>query len=141
MAGTLIDLKNKIKSYVTLIEPIKQFIMDDLSAINSNSQNEYPVLIMKPPQSIFQDRIMEYQTYDMDMFLFQPELSDDLDHWTEKWDECQDLLRSVLKLLFADNPGYVLVDNNIQIGIGHFQHNDKLIGARAQFKLRVYYGC
>lgn len=140
MAGTLITLMEKIKSVQATIDPIKRFVFDDLSQINNDSQNEYPLLLVKPPQSTF-DSIMEYQIYDVEMYVFDVELSNDVDHWTKKWDACQDHLRRVVQGILADRPSYVLVDNTVSIQLAHMQHNDKLIGAKASFKLRVYYGC
>lgn len=140
MARTLIALQDKIKDSKNVNYPDLRYIFDDLSQINHLSQNDYPCLLVKPPQSTF-DGILEYQVYEMDMYLFDTELSNDVDHWTEKWDEAMDKLRKIIIELFKYQPGYILVGNQVKISLGHFQHNDKLIGARAQFNLRVYYGC
>lgn len=138
--ATLIPLMDKIKDIKESLYPDLRYVFDDLSAINASSANDYPCILVKPPQSVF-DRQMEYQIYSMDMFVFNVENSDDVKHWTEKWDECQDILVAIIKNLFTNTSTHVLVGENVKVSLGHYQNNDKLIGARAEFNLRVYYGC
>lgn len=139
--ATLITLSNKIKSAFDEYPAIKKYIFDDLNAINTDSQSEYPLLLCKPPQSVFDNNTLDYQYYNMELYVFDVENSDDWQHWTEKWDVCMDHLRNVIKKVLEDTQNYILVGNNVSIELGHFQHNDKLIGAKATFRLRMYYGC
>lgn len=138
--GTLTALDNRIRQAKETVEAIKYYIFDDFSGINADSGVEYPVLIAKPPQSKFHDKILEYQVYDMDMFVLLPEKDDDNNKWTDNWDTCSDALRLVVKDILSDVPNYILI-GDVNWQIGHRLYNAKLIGARAQFKLRVYYGC
>lgn len=138
--GYLTDLKTKVAGLIVNIPGIKQFVFDDLSAVNGDSQQDYPLLLLKPPVADIADRIMEYSVCDIDMFVFTPELSDDLSHWTNDYDACHSLMIELLRQLFQCEPSYILV-GSVKITPGHMQHNAKLIGARAQFKLRIYNGC
>ncbi len=138
--GYLTDLKDKIEELRLNIPEIKKFVFDDLSAVNSDSQAEYQLLLLKPPTQDNDNSLLEYGVCDVDMFVFAPELSDEVQDWTRQYDECHSSMVKLLRALFACQPNYVLVGGT-KITPGHMQHNAKLIGARAQFKLRVYNGC
>lgn len=140
MADTLTSLKTKLKESFEAVTELKMFLFDDVSQINADSQNEYPFLLVKPPISTF-DSKLDYQVFQMDMFVFDIELTSDEEIWTVKWNDCQNYLIAVIKDILADHPNYILVGDNINVSYGHYQHNDKLIGARAQFNLRAFYGC
>ena len=136
----LTDLKNTFQGIVDDIEGIKYFIFDDLSKVNADSKKDFPLLLVKPPSSESDTDILEYSFMDVDMFMFAPELSDDTMDWTEQYDECHALMLLTLRTLFAMQPTYQLV-GKVKHDVGHMQHNDKLIGSRARFKLRIYNGC
>lgn len=142
--GILTNLNNRIKAASDTVEAIQSYIFDDFSQINANSQLLYPVCLVKPPQSIFPYNTtgarMEYQIFSMDMFVLLPEKDNDINTWTENWDICSDALHKIVKQVIDDVPNYVLM-GDITWSIGHRLYNASLIGARAQFKLRVYYGC
>lgn len=139
--NTQTTIKEKVQQLVDETEgKIKQFIFDDLSQINAKSKTSYPLLLLKPTNMEGKDRSLEYFSGDIDLFLFTPELMKDEKHWTEKWDELESLLVPLLRSWFADAPTYVL-ESGVKISCGHFQHNAALIGVRAQFKLRLFYGC
>lgn len=138
--ATLTTLSDKLKA-ITALYPadIKQTVFDDLSKVNGDLA-EFPLILIKPPVGDYSDRDMNYKILNMDMFAFELELDASYEHWTKTWDKCEDVLVKVLRDLFADTPNYVLVGNVI-FTPGHLQHNAKLIGARAQFKLRVFNPC
>ena len=142
-----VDIKTIITDIKTVILPvvtdIKTFIFDDLSQIDANTDKIFKVLLMKPMTSEFDNRNLEHQFYNMDMFMF--DLEDQNKTLEEQWSECQALLILFLKELFAlkvSSQGYkyMLVDK-VTIDHGHFQHNNKLVGVRARFQIKVFYGC
>jgi len=139
--NTQTTIKNKIQELVNATEgQIKTVIFDDLSQVNAKSKTEYPLLLLKPTNMEAKDRSLEYFSGDIDLFLFTPELVKDEKHWTEKWDELEKILVPLLRSWLADVPTYVL-ESTVKVSCGHFQHNAALIGIRAQFKLRLFYGC
>ena len=138
--ATLTPLKDKIKSIVDGIESIKLFVYDDLSQVNADSQAIYPLLLLKPPVGEYQEDILNYKIFDVDMFVFIPEMNDNTDKWTEIADKCEDLMIQVLRELFTSQPDFCL-SGKLKTSPGHLQHNAKLVGCRAQFKLRVFNPC
>ena len=137
--GILLTIENKLKDAVETVIGIKKYVFDDLSTINADSTDEYPLLLFKPPTSKSPDRTLEYEIMNMDLFVFDTNMSDDIHKWTEVYDVCHNLLHDVLKELFADTT-FVLT-GEVTYSLGRMQHNANLVGARAQFQLRVYYGC
>lgn len=139
--NTQTTIKEKVQALIAATNgQIKYFIFDDLSTINGDSKAEFPLLLLKPTQMESKDRTLENFTGDIELFLFDQELSDSEEHWTTKWDELEAILVPLLRSWFQDVPTYVL-ESQVKLNCGHFQQNAKLIGVRATFKLRLFYGC
>lgn len=140
--GYLTPLKTKFEALRESTPGIVKLVFDDLSTINSDSSNVYPLMLLKPPvaESNKDDRDLQYSFLEIDCFIFKPLMSDDVNHWTVLFDECNDLMTTFLRQLFASQPHYVL-NGAVKITPGHYQHNANLVGCRAQFKLRVHNGC
>lgn len=138
--ATLIKLKEKIEEINEAIPQIKKTVFDDLSRVNGYSSDVYPLMLVKPPVGDYQSRELTYKEMDMEVFMFKPELSDDPTHWTEQWDELEDLTVKSLRQLFQCQPDYVLM-NKPKFTPGHFQHNALLLAVKAEFKLRIFNAC
>lgn len=139
MAKTLLALKSKITEGYNSVPELKYLIIDDLSEINQQSKVKYPCLLVKPPESEI-DKALEYENYTMEMFIFDIERFDSKTHWIDRWDILKDYMISVIAKMLENKKEYVLISDSVSIDLGHFQHNDKLIGVRATFIIRVYYG-
>jgi len=138
--ATLTKLKEKFESINADIPAIKKTVFDDLSQINADSTDVYPLMLIKPPAGDYQSRELTYKELEMEVFVFEPQASDDPKHWTEQWDELEDLAVKSLRVLFASQPEYVLV-GKCKFTPGHYQHNAQLTAVRASFTLRVFNSC
>ena len=145
----LVELEAKFNQLITPVDgvtegipDIKKIVFDDLSAINADSQDDYPLALIKPPVSSSKqdDRALQYSFCDMDVFMFAEQLTNESDPWTATYDKAFKLMRKMLQGLFTSQPKYVLV-GECKITPGHMQHNGKLIACRAQFKLRIFNEC
>lgn len=134
----------KLKS-VEITEVVQPLIHDDLSAINTDREKQYPVFLMKPTPGRFLDRTMEYKLYDMEIFCFdldkrEPDQSETLETVEEQWARLEGYLRTLVIKILEKYTDYVLT-GQIESDYGHLKHNARLNGARVKFQIRVFHGC
>lgn len=141
------ELNARFESVSISDTSIKQYLFDDLSSINATRQKGYPVILMKPPNSVitpFQSDYNEplWENYKISFYIFNRWTTDDqklksLEAAYRELDGIADkYLRNVL--LQGGNEYQLIGDKGVDKKRGHHQHTDSLVGVNYTFTLRVY---
>ena len=134
---TLTELVLKFQNIITPIANIETFVFDDLSAINENRNKHYPVFLFKPPNSNIPDWNKPYTIYSIEFFILDLHKQNDTRELKEVWDANSLLAKEVINDIKEDTDNFAIL-GAVNEERGHFQYNDKLVGNRYTFDLRVF---
>ena len=142
----LTDIKNKFNTSRISVGGIPQYIFDNLSEINSDKQQDYPALLLKPPVSNYAAKDKSVKDWQIDFFLFDlwlPNGETELRTLEQVWEALEDKGMAIIADILSDRPTYGMVnmDTEPKITLGYPFHNDRLVGVRFQFTLRAWYAC
>lgn len=134
----LTELKQDFEALINNISGIKTFVYDDLSSMNIDRDKDYPVFLLKPITNSKLKTITEpYKHHRIDFFLFELFPQNAYRTLTGIWDDLEAKLDVFVGILYGSPEKYI-IEGEIDVERGHFQHNDKLAGVRYQFELKVF---
>ena len=125
---------------------ISRFIFSDLGTdINkSRKKEDYPLVLLKPPTSVFSDFLRSpFEKYNIEFFVFDTYFDDvaETKPLDEIWSETELLGTRMLRRVFKNQELWNIVDDNVNLERGHMEHNDKLVGVRFTFILQLFANC
>ena len=144
------ELRARFQSVANTNASVETFVFDDLSAINTNRQKKYPVLLLKTPNAVRTRRgstgnkTQQYRRYQITLYYLKP--------WTVElkktmtldmmYDECIREYEGYLNEFLALGTNVYFLDPAVESNmiLGHHQHVDQLVGLSDTFDLMVYDG-
>lgn len=141
------ELKNKFEEIANAQSSIGTFVFDDLSAINTDRNKSYPVILMKTPQSVMtpfttQDDSALYENYTIVFYCLTTWTAEDKKTipLEQRYKECDLIANTYLRTFLQDggNIYSLFGDKSVSKNRGHHQHVDMLVGVNYTFTLRVW---
>lgn len=142
------ELKARFQSVANTNSSVETFVFDDLSAINTNRQKKYPVLLLKTPNTIRTRRSStgnkktQYKRYLITLYYLKTWTNEDKktkaleDIYNECIEEYEGYLSEFLAL--GENIYFLDPSADSDMILGHHQHVDQLVGLSDTFTLMVY---
>lgn len=140
------ELKNKLIEIGETETAIETVVFDDLSSINTNRQKKYPVLLVKPSNSITNNFSITSNTQQLDEYIIEFYA---LTSWNneekktipleQRYKEMIEIGDNFIRSFLEDggNEYYLFGNKTITRTNGHHQHVDQLVGTKFSFTLRV----
>ena len=144
----LSDIVTKFDTARKAVGGVNSFLFDAaISSMNADKEKEYPSMLFMPPFGNFSDADMTTKDYKIDFFLFDlwfPNSDGETRTQQDVWQALEDKAIAIVKLIDEDGPNYGLLNPTKEPVIVYSpypMHNDKLMGVKCSFNMRIFYGC
>ena len=136
---SLQKLKDRFKTANNTIVGTDQFLFDDLSGIDSEGDIDYPLTLLKVPQSTENKFGDGFEVFDVTFYVFK--LAEDLttEEMVPIWDEIQKIQRDLIAFVVKDRQDFIQTDKIVKYVRGHNEiGNDQTIAIKCDLQIRVH---
>lgn len=144
----LVDIVTKFDTTRKAVGGINNFLCDTaVSSMNADKEKEYPAMLLWIPVGNFINPEMDTKDYKIDFALFDlwfPNSDNETRTKEDVWQALEAKAKSIVALIEEDRPDYGLLNPTKEPVIAYSPyplHNDKLIGVKCSFNMRIFYGC
>jgi hypothetical protein len=134
---TLEELVDEVRTQVTAHANLNTFVFDDISAINENAAQTYPMLLMRPNSDTI-DLRTNTATRTIDFYIADLYYQDDVDSLEAQYSDMEGWGFSLINTLYNNEDISYSTDKTITSEKGREQYNDSLIVVRLTFSLDVF---
>jgi hypothetical protein len=134
---TLEELVDEVRTQVTAHANLNTFVFDDISSINENASQTYPLLLMRPNSDTI-DLRTNTATRTIDFYITDLYYQDDVDSLEAQYSDMEGWGFSLINTLYNNEDISYSTDKTITSEKGREQYNDSLIVVRLTFSLDVF---
>lgn len=136
---SLKKLKERFKTANNTIVGTDQFMFDDLSGVDADKGIDYPLTLLKVPQSTENKFGDGYEVFDVTFYVFKKDEQFTTEEMVPVWDEIQKIQRDLIAKVVEDRQDFVQTDKIVRYKRGHNEiGQDQTIAIKCDFQIRVH---
>ena len=132
-------LKKRFETANNSIVGTNQFMFDDLSGVDADVGIDYPLTLLKVPESTENKFGDGYEVFDVIFYVFKQDKDFTLEEMAPIWDEIQKIQRDLIKFVVKDRQDFVQTDKVVKYQRGHNQiGSDRTVAIKCTLQIRVF---